>query len=182
MTKVAAPLTERQASRIGPLGFLADDPPGLRAAWSKVQEMWGSTIERALMMPRQDLNQRVRGQWSFIETLRHLIFVTDAWIGDVVLENPSPYDPIGLPPDFVPNGAELGLDIDTQPSFDEVLHSRKERQVIVADLLLQVTASQLDYLCSSRGGTFTVLGAVQNVIFEEWAHHQYAVRDLVALE
>jgi hypothetical protein len=25
------------------------------------------------------LNRRVNGEWSFTETLRHLVFVTDAW-------------------------------------------------------------------------------------------------------
>lgn len=53
--------------------------------------------------------------------------------------------------------------------------------MIVADFLLQVTASQLDYLCSSLGGTFTVLGAVQNVIFTSGLITN-AVRDRVALE
>jgi DinB superfamily len=180
MTKVARPLTERQASRIAPLGLLADEPPGLRSAWKKVQGMWAPTLERARSMPGRDLDVRVNAGWSFIETLRHLIFVTDAWIGSVVLENPSPYDPIGLPPDFVTNGAELGLDGHARPSFDEVLRSRSACEFLMADLLSQMTVGELSRSCTALDGQFTVLGAVQNVIFEEWAHHQYAVRDLNA--
>ena len=88
MTRVAPPLTERQAARIGPLGLLADDPPGLRTAWGNVQEMWGAIVERARLMPSRNLDARVNDEWSFLETLRHLIFVTDAWIGSVVLEHP----------------------------------------------------------------------------------------------
>jgi hypothetical protein len=181
MTKVAAPLTERQAARIQNLGLLADEPPGLRLAWKTVQEIWAPTIDRARSMVGQDLDVRVNDGWSFIETLRHLIFVTDAWIGSIVLENPSPYDPIGLPPDFVTNGAELGLDSDAHPSLDEVLRSRAARESLMAELLSQLSVRQLNRSCTALDGQFTVLGALQNVIFEEWAHHQYAVRDLAAL-
>jgi DinB superfamily len=181
MTTVARPLTERQASRIEPLGLLADEPPGLRSAWTKVHEMWAPTLERARSMPRRDLDVRVNTAWSFIETLRHLIFVSDAWIGSVVLENSSPYDPIGLPPDFVTNGAELGLDGHAHPSLAEVLRRRRAREVLLADLLSHVTVDELSRSCTALGGQFTVLGAIQNVVFEEWAHHQYAIRDLNAL-
>jgi hypothetical protein len=33
-----------------------------------------------------------------------------------------------------------------------------------------------------RDGQFLVIGALQAVVFEEWAHHEYATRDLTTLE
>ena len=181
MTKVAPPLTPRQAARIEPLGLLADEPSNLLVAWSKVESFWAETVAQASRLSEQQLNTRVNGEWSFIETLRHLINVSDAWIGDLVLEKPSPYDPIGLPPDFFTPGPELGLDLDARPSLSHVLDTRSRRMAETRDAIARAPVDGLDRLCGRFGGQFTVLGAFQNVIFEEWAHHYYATRDLAAL-
>jgi hypothetical protein len=181
MVTVAAPLSERQAARINPLGLLADDPSGLREAWLKIERLWDTTMEQAGRIDEARLEQRVGGEWSFSETLRHLIFVTDAWITDAVLEQPTPFDPLGLPPHFVTNGRELGLDLDAQPSFLSVADSRQRAMGEVRELLDLVTADDLDRPLSRFDGQFSVLGAVQNVIFEEWAHNVYATRDLAVL-
>jgi hypothetical protein len=178
MAKIAPPLTQRQAARIQPLGLLADEPSGLLAAWVRVEMFWADTVEGATRLGNELLGSRVNGEWSFIETLRHLIFVTDSWICDLVLEEPSPYDPIGLPPDFVTNGRDLGLDLEAQPSVAQVFDSRGRRMAEVRDTIAETPFDGLDRLCSGAGGRFSVLGAFQNVIFEEWAHHYYATRDL----
>jgi len=181
VTKVAAPLTERQAARIEPLGLLADDPAGLLAAWSKVESFWTDTVTRASRLTEDQLDSRVDGEWSFLETLRHLIFVTDAWIGDLVLEQASPHDPIGLPPDFVTPGPQLGLDLDAHPSAAQVLESRGRRLAEVREAIRDTSRDGLDRHCTGADRRFTVLGAFQNVIFEEWAHHYYATRDLARI-
>lgn len=182
MTSIAAPLTERQAARIEPLGLLADEPAGLTSAWDRIESMWDTTVDRARALPEAALDVRVDGEWSFLQTLRHLIFVTDAWVGDVVLDRPAPHDPIGLPPHFITNGAELGLDLAATPTFAQVLSSRAIAMALVRDTLGTVTGDELTRPCTKFDGRFTVLGALQVVIFEEWAHHQYAVRDLTAVE
>ena len=181
MTKVAPPLTERQAARIEPLGLFADDPVGLLGAWTKVEELWADAVAQARRLPEAQLDTRVKGEWSFIETLRHLINVTDAWIGDLVLQEASPYDPIGLPPDFFTPGEELGLDLSARPSLAHALHVRDDRMRTVRETMDRTSDDALDRRCSGFGGGFTVLGAFQNVIFEEWAHHYYATRDLTTL-
>ena len=107
--------------------------------------------------------------------------MTDAWIGDLVLERASPYDPIGLPPDFFTPGPELGLDLDARPSLATVLDSRSRRIAEARAAIAGVGVDGLDRRCERFGGQFTVLGAFQNVTFEEWAHHMYAVRDLASL-
>jgi len=38
-----------------------------------------------------------KNERSFIETLRHLVFATDAWAGRTILDEPMPYYPFGLP-------------------------------------------------------------------------------------
>jgi hypothetical protein len=180
--KIAPPLTQRQAARLEPLGLLADDRASLHSAWSIEEAFWSDTVLRALRLREDQLNERVNGEWSFIETLRHLINVTDAWIGEVVLEKSSPYDPIGLPPDFFTPGPELGLDRDSHPSLAQVLDVRTRRMTQVREAIAETPDDGLDRLCAPFGGRFTVLGAFQNVIFEEWAHHVYAIRDLALIE
>jgi hypothetical protein len=107
--------------------------------------------------------------------------VTDGWIGGAVQGDPSPYHPLGIPPHFIRDGDRLGLDHDARPGVDEVLVCRRQRVALVRDAVRRATNHELGRLCSSRAGQFTVLGAYQVVIFEEWAHNQYATRDLTHL-
>jgi len=179
MTKVAPPLTERQAARIKRLGLLADEPAGLLDAWSDIDVRWSDAVAQAMSLPSDRLETRVNSEWSFIETLRHLIFVTDAWIRDVVLEKRSQYDPIGLAPHFITDRPEL--DPDARPSLTSVLVARHRRLVEVRDVIAETTLDGLDRCCAAFDGQFTVLGAFQNVIFEEWAHQYYATKDLASL-
>jgi DinB superfamily len=160
------------------LGLLADECSGLVVAWNKVETFWSKTIEEASRLPSEQLDTRVSGEWSLIETLRHLIFVTDAWVSDAVLEMASPYDPIGLPPHFVESVEGLGIDLDLRPSLEQVLVSRGQRVARVREAIRETPDSGLDRPLARLAGQFTVLGAFQNVIFEEWAHHYYATRDL----
>jgi len=176
------PLTRRQAQRLARLNLLADKPAALLAAWTRIAAMWETTINQAVVLGDARLERRVNGEWSFLETLRHLVFVTDAWIGDVVLEQPSPYDPLGLPPDFVTNGHKLGIDRDARPTRDEVLVSRRRAMTLVRDPISRSTIDELARRCVPRAGRFNVVGALQVVMFEEWAHHQYASRDLAILD
>jgi hypothetical protein len=178
---VHAPVTKRQAERVVPLGLLADEPAALLDAWTRVEQMWSLTLTQALRLPAGELDERVNGEWSFLETLRHLVMVTDGWIGGAVQGNPSPYHPLGIPPDFIKDGDRLGLDLVAEPGVDEVLGCRMQRMAQVQDAIRQTTSDELGRMCSSRAGQFTVLGAYQVVIFEEWAHNQYAIRDLTHL-
>jgi hypothetical protein len=57
------------------------DPAGFREAWGILERRWDQTVERARRLPPELLHESVDGEWSFIETLRHLVFVTDAWSG-----------------------------------------------------------------------------------------------------
>ena len=56
-------------------------PAGFREAWEVLERLWGQSVERARRLPPELLHESVDGEWSFIETLRHLVFVTDAWSG-----------------------------------------------------------------------------------------------------
>jgi hypothetical protein len=179
---VHPPVTERQARRLAPLGLLADDPTGLLNVWTRIEQMWRDTVDRALRLPRERLDERMDGEWSLLETLRHLVFVTDSWVSGVIRAGAVGYHRLGIPPDFVTNGRELGLDLEAHPDLNEVRSCRQEGMSQVRQLIEQLDDSELTRPCLARVGRFTVLGAIQVVIFEEWAHNQYASRDLTLRE
>jgi len=75
-------------------------------------------------MPRGSEHQRVGGEWSAVETLRHLVLVHDSWFRRCCLGSAEPFTAIGLAPDFVPDQEEQGLDRAADPGLDEVLAVR----------------------------------------------------------
>lgn len=55
---------------------------------------------RARCLSPGRLHESAGGEWSFIGTLRHLVFATDAWIRRAILGDPSPWHPRDLPWDL----------------------------------------------------------------------------------
>lgn len=55
------------------------------ALWADVSQQWEATTRRARRLPPGAAYERVDGEWSFVETLRHLVFATDGWIRRAVL-------------------------------------------------------------------------------------------------
>ena len=177
--QVAAPLTLRQGQTLAELGLLADDPAGLRMAWERVEGLWAETVTLAHRELPASLNERVNDEWSLSETLRHLIFVTDSWIG-VGVRGLEQRHPLGLPPHFVTNGRDLGLDLDADPDVNAVLDARAGRQRMVAEALAEADNS-LDVRCREPLAQFSHRGAFQVVIAEEIFHRGFAMRDLAVL-
>jgi hypothetical protein len=186
-----APLVEAELDRRHPerVKLRATDPAGLRDGWATVEDMWRPTIADALRLPEATRQQRVDDEWSLVETLRHLVFVIDAWFGRAVLGEARPYHPLGLAPAFLGDvSAALGLDDQATPSFDDVVGVREDRVARVRDYLATVTEDELRQ--PRRGDDdpgypppteHTVLDCLHVVMDEEWCHHQYAIRDLAIL-
>jgi hypothetical protein len=186
-----APLVEAEIERRYPsrTALFASDADGLRDACRSVQSMWQVTVERARRLPETELHRRVDEEWSFVETVRHLIFVADAWIGRVVLGRAEPFDSIGLPPTFVTDGAQYGIDQRADPDLDTVLEQRESRLTLVAAVAGQASATELERVCASNPAPgypdetrHRVLDCIWTVLDEEWWHHQFATRDLATLE
>lgn len=76
------------------------DLAGLSAALNFVGEMWAPPIARARAMPTVALHQRVGGEYSFVETQRHLLFASDAWLIRMVLRTPDAFHEWGVPPEI----------------------------------------------------------------------------------
>jgi len=164
------------------------DPEGLRRAWATIETMWQRTTEQARGLPDVTRHASVDEEWSFVETLRHLIFVTDGWISRTVLGEAKPFHPLALPPTFVTDVDGFGIDPSAVPTFDEVLAARADRQAVVRNLLAGITEEELARRCDQNPAPgyppnteHVVLECIHIVLDEEWAHHRYAVRDLDAL-
>ena len=166
-----------------------ENPAGFREAWDLLGRLWDQTTERARRLPPGLLHESVDGEWSFIETLRHLVFATDAWIRRAILGDPSPWDPLDLPWDEMPDTPGVPRDRDARPSLDEVLELRRDRMSTVRQVIENLTDASLDGHTEPVEGpgwprprSYPVRECLLIILNEEWEHRLYAERDLKALE
>jgi DinB family protein/pentapeptide repeat protein len=166
----------------------ADDPDGLREAWAMVERAWAATVERVAAMPAGTVDVSVDGEWSFAQTLRHLVMATDTWLGGAILQIEQPYHPIGQPnAEYETDGHDLAIFTTETPSYADVLEARAGRVAMVRHFLATITADDLATPRTSPWapddpGTETTLSCLHTILQEEWEHHRYAVRDLEAIE
>ncbi|HEV2428182.1 MAG TPA: DinB family protein, partial [Acidimicrobiales bacterium] len=120
------PLVRAERERVFPelAALRATDPAGLDEGWRIVTDGWARTVARARGLSPGRLDERVDGEWSFIETQRHLIMATDIWHGRMIRGEASPYHPWGMAGSFLADPVALGLDYGARPSLDEVLAVR----------------------------------------------------------
>jgi hypothetical protein len=165
-----------------------DDPAGFLAAWDELEHLWEETVARARALDPALLDESVEDEWSFIQTLRHLVFASSAWLNRAVLGEPQPFHPLALPWSTAPPLPQLGLDLDAQPTLDEVLALRRERQADVRRVLEELTDDQLATEVTPEGEgwppprPFEVKQCLSILLNEEYWHRQYAERDLAILE
>ena len=188
---VIGPLVDAELNRRYPgrAKMRPTDPAGFREAWDILERLWGETVDRAYRMPPELLHESVDGEWSFIETLRHLVFATDSWIRRAIGGDPSPWDPLDLPWDEMPDTPGVPHDRDVRPSLETVLELRRDRMSTVREDLGGLTDASLDGHTEPVEGpgwppprSFPVRECLLCILNEEWEHRLYAERDLAALE
>ena len=165
------------------------DPGGFRAAWDAVERLWDGTVARARRLDPALLHESVNGEWSFIETLRHLVFATDSWIRRAILGDPSPWDPLDLPWDEMPDTSGVPRDREAKPSLDVVLALRRDRMSSMRSVVDGLTNESLDAHTDPvdapgwpKPRSYPVRECLLCILNEEWEHRLYAERDLNALE
>ena len=161
------------------------DADGYRQAWDILERLWQQTVERARAMPPDLLHERVDDEWSFIETLRHLVMATDAWVSRAILGEPSPWDPLGLPHDEMPDDAPVPRDLTARPSLDQVLALRADRMATVRGVIAGLTDATLAGMTEPvtepgypEPASYPVRRCLQAILTEEWEHRLFAERDL----
>jgi hypothetical protein len=185
---VSAELDRRHPERVQfREGQSADD---FRAMWDTIERLWAEATERAGRLPAAALAEQVGEEWSFEQTLRHLIFITDAWAMRTVLDEPMPYHPIGMPQSWYPDAdaAALGIDLTAQPGYAEILAARADRMAVIRRILADLTEDGMGRLCRRSPAPGypdeerAVAECLAVVMDEEIEHYRFAVRDLAVLE
>ncbi|GAB3913160.1 hypothetical protein GCM10011575_21080 [Microlunatus endophyticus] len=159
----------------------AADPDGLRAAWTALRSAWQSVLDRVAAMPAGTVDISVDDEWSFAQTLRHLVLATDMWFGKAVLEKEQPFHPFGLMDTASADEVPKSIFASELPTYDQVLEARAGRVAMVGEFLASVTPDELaaDHR-NPHDPDFseTTLSCLHTILEEEWEHQRYAVRDL----
>jgi hypothetical protein len=164
----------------------AESPDGLRAAWAELERTWASTLSRAAALPAGAVDVSVAGEWSFAETLRHLVLATDMWLGKAILGRSQPFHPLGKTDGSLDHEEfDKAVFATEQPTYAEVLEVRAGRVAMVRDFLATVTAEGLAEVRKNPHAPQypeTVRSCLHVILSEEWEHHRFAIRDLDAIE
>lgn len=186
---VEAELNRRHPGRETVLAVRAGDADAFRAAWAVDERVWADTVERARRLPEDLLHEQVDGEWSFIQTLRHLVMATDAWGKRALLGEPRPFHPLGLPHSEMGEIEGVPNDPDARPSLDEILAVRADRMATVRSIIEELTDERLEGMTEvvtepgyPESESFPVRRCLRAIVIEEWEHHLFANRDLTALE
>lgn len=186
-----APLVEAELDRREPerAKMRPTTAAGMREAWGIVERRWAGTVERARRLHPEQLHESVNDEWSFIQTLRHLVFATDCWVRRAILGDPAPWHPLGLPWAEAPEMPGMPCDRDARPSLDEVLALRRDRMDGVRAVIDGLTDESFAATTEPVDGpgwppprSFEVRECLLVLLNEEWYHRQFAERDLAVLE
>ena len=157
------------------------EPEGMRTALTALQDAWAATIALAGELPEAKLHQSVNGEWSFIETLRHLVFAIDKWF-TVPLVGGS-FHSMGLPNRGSADFPWPGLNRSASPTFAEAVVARAERLTRLRSYLETLAPADLTNSVEIlENGPNPVQECLFTVFDEEFAHNRYASRDLALLQ
>lgn len=156
---------------------MAESPAALVGAWTKLEVAWAAAVQRASTMPPGTVDASVEGEWSFAQTLRHLVYATDKWLPTGALQSGKDPHPLGL--------NHAAVDAGSPPPYEDVLVARADRQAQVREFLGAATTQVLDEERPSPNDPSrmeTARQCVQVILEEEWEHLRFATRDLDALD
>ena len=136
-----------------------------------------ATMQRAAALADDDRHRRMNDEWSTVESLRHVVFVLDLWLSKVILGEQDPFDPMGLPPTFMPaRFPDSSIDPDARPSFDEACRVLEGRLAGLGSYVDGLSPEELDRPVKAHART--VGGALCVVFTELKAHTRFINRDL----
>ncbi len=157
------------------------NPEDMRATWVALEAEWAKTITRAQALPESARHESVDDEWSFVQTVRHLVFAVDKWFTSPIVD--EGFDPIGLPNTGSVGFPWPGLDYDLTPSCAEALAVYADRSDRVRTYLGSVTAADFERpIDVLENGTNPLEECLYTVFEEQFWHNRYAQRDLAQME
>ncbi len=155
-------------------------PEGMRAGWAALEDEWAKTISLAHALPQAKLHESVDGEWTFVQTVRHLVFAMDKWFTVPILG--QAFDPMGLPNSGSVDFPWPGLDPHLTPSVSEALAVRTDRVTRLRDYLASLSLEDFERPVDVlENGTNSLRECLYTVFEEEFWHNRYTRRDLEQL-
>lgn len=152
----------------------------LLASLEATDRAWAETIEMARALPDDERHASVNGEWSFVQTLRHLVFGIDKWFTQAVTG--GTFDPIGLANTGSADFPFPSIDASADPTFDEAVAARAARMRLVRAHIENADDAELQRVVEVlENGTASVLECARVVLEEAFEHLRYARRDLAEL-
>ena len=150
------------------------------ATTDALEAAWAVNFEIARSLPADTAHESVDGEWSLVQTIRHLVFAIDKWFTGPVLG--EPLHPIGMPNSGSVDFPWPGLQYDLAPSLDEALAVRTDRLARFRAFVASVTSADLDRSIDvPENGPHPLRECLYTVFEEEFWHLRYARRDLTTL-
>jgi hypothetical protein len=148
---------------------------------SPISTNLSNRCRRIQALGEEKAQESVDEEFSFVQTVRHLVFAMEKWFNAPILG--ESFHPMGLPNTGSLDFPWPGLDYSVKPSLAEALAVRADRAAKFRAYLANVDAAdfprEVEVL---ENGKATVLDCVQTVMEEEFWHNRYALRDLAVLE
>jgi DinB superfamily/Pentapeptide repeats (8 copies) len=154
------------------------DEVGVRSTWSRLMAEWEKLYAHVDDLSESVLMQSVNGEWSFRDTLRHMLFVHDKWF-NWPLGNQRTFSPIGLPNTGSQGGAWPGLDLASNPTYAETLIERRAQTQSFSKFVDNLNLAELpDTSAVLENGDMPTIMCVHAILEEEFEHLRYAWRDI----
>ncbi len=158
-----------------------DTPEEMRATCAALETEWAVALARVQALPTGGASESVNGEFSFVQTLQHVVFAMDKWFIAPIAG--GDFAPLGLPNKGSLDFGWPNVVRGATPTFDEVLAVRAERVTRFRDYLATVAAAEFDRPVEIiENGTTSLKDCIGVVFEEEFWHLRYAVRDLAILE
>jgi hypothetical protein len=110
-------------------------------------------------------------------------------VNRTIVGEPSPWDPLDLPHDEMPDEPAVPRDRSARPSLSEVLALRADRIATVRQVLADLTDEKLAGMTAPvlepgypEPESFAVRRCLEAILNEEWEHRLYAERDFDVIE
>jgi DinB superfamily/Pentapeptide repeats (8 copies) len=156
-------------------------PEAARETWALLEAEWAKTVAVAQALPESMVHRSVNDEWSFVQTIRHLVFAMDKWFTAPILG--EGFDPIGWPNSGSVDFGFPGLDYTLAPSLADALAVRADRSTRFREYLASVTPTDFSRPVEVlENGTNPIGECLFTVFEEEFWHLRYARRDLALLE
>jgi hypothetical protein len=153
------------------------DAAGALAAWDELERLWADAFATAEGLPDGAPDRSVNGEFSLVQTLRHLVFAMDKWCTVPVLG--GSFHPIGLPNTGSLEFGFPGLELSSTPTYAEARAVRADRAAAFRTFLTTATPADLTRVVDVlENGPHAVLPCIHTVLEEEFWHLRYATRDL----